>query len=35
MNTEAERIDNTEREATGMNSMVAENRRLTVVWNNV
>ena len=34
-NTEAERKQNTEREATGVNSMVTEKRSLTVVRKNV
>ena len=34
-NTQAERRDNAEREAADVNSMVAEKRSLTVVWNNV
>ena len=34
-NNESERRDNTEREATGVNSMVTEKRSLTVVWKNV
>ena len=33
--TEAERRENTEREASGVNSMVTEKRSLTVVWKNV
>ena len=33
--TEDERRENTEREATGVNSMVTEKRSPTVVWNNV
>ena len=32
---EAERSDNTEREATGVNSMATEKRSLAVVWKNV
>ena len=34
-NNEAKRRDNTEREETGVNSMVTEKRSLAVVWNNV
>ena len=34
-NTEAERMENAERDAAGVNSMVAETRSLTVVWKNV
>ena len=34
-NNEAERRENTERDATGVNSMVTGKRSFTVVWNNV
>ena len=34
-NNEAERRENAEREATGVNSMVTEKRSLAVVWKNV
>ena len=33
-NNEAERRENTEREATGVNSLVTDKRRLAVVWYN-